>query len=175
MTRQAEAGFTLVEVLVSLALFAMIATAGVAVLDQVLRTQRLTEGRLDRLAGMQRMMHLVARDLSEATPGSLSGDAATVTLGRGADGVTVTYALSEGRMTRAVARGRGEARAQVLLPDVASIGWQYLDGSGAWRAAWPGAEAPARADLRAVAMTVTLPRGVGDLRRVVAVPRAIAP
>ena len=48
--RDPTAGFSLVEVLVALAIFALIGVAGFSMLDQVLRTQRLTEGRLERLA-----------------------------------------------------------------------------------------------------------------------------
>jgi general secretion pathway protein J len=177
MTRRPDAGFTLIEVLVSLALFAMIAGAGLSVLDQILRTQSQTDGRLDRLADLQRMMHLVVRDMSEATPGTVQGDAATITLARNAaEGrVTVTYVLEEGRMTRAVTQNRGAVTTQMLLADVAGLQWQYLDDNRAWLDAWPGTTNPDAADLHAVAMVVSLPPGEGDLRRIVAVPRAGKP
>ncbi len=169
MTRARDTGFTLIEVLVSLALFAMIAGAGLSVLDQILRTQSRTDGRLDRLAALQRMMHLVARDLSESTPGTLQGDATTLTLARSA--ITVTYALTEGRMVRQVARNRADAIAQPLLADVANLRWQFLDPSGTWQDTWPPGDDDVA--LHAVAMTVTL--DAGELRRVVAVPRAGPP
>jgi general secretion pathway protein J len=177
MTRRADAGFTLIEVLVSLALFAMIAGAGLSVLDQILRTQVQTDGRLERLASLQRMMHLVTRDMSEATPGTVQGDTATITLARNAESgaVTVTYALTGGQMTRAVTRNRVATTAQALLDDVAGLRWQYLDPNGIWQDAWPGATGPDAADLRAVAMLVSLPPGAGDLRRIVAVPRTNRP
>ncbi len=167
MTRTKDAGFTLIEVLVSLALFALIAGAGLSVLDQILRTQNLTDGRLERLASLQRMMTLVARDLSEAVPGSVQGDGATITLGR-AGGITVTYALTDAQMTRAIAQNRGGATAQTLLTGVTALQWQYL-GDGTWQNTPP----QDAADLRAVAMVVSLPPG--DLRRIVAVPRLSAP
>jgi general secretion pathway protein J len=165
MTRARDAGFTLIEILMSLALFAMIAAAGLSVLDQILRTQTQTDGRLERLAGLQRMMHLVARDLSEATPGSVQGDITTITLARG--GHSVTYLLEDGAMTRAVSQGPGEISTQHLLADVIGLRWQYLDLTGNWQ----GASPQNAADVLAVAMLVSLPPGMGDLRRVVAVPR----
>ncbi|MGL5010856.1 MAG: type II secretion system protein GspJ [Paracoccaceae bacterium] len=173
MTRKGDAGFTLIEVLVSLALFALIAGAGLSVLDQVLRTQAQTEGRLERLAGLQRMMHLVTRDMSEAMPGTVVGDAGAITLGRSAEAglVMVRYGLVDGQLTREVAPGRGDAVTQALLPDVAGLRWQYLDESGAWLDSWPGAD---EVELLGVAAVIALP-GAGELRRVVAVPRAGGP
>jgi general secretion pathway protein J len=169
MTRARDAGFTLIEVLVSLALFAMIAAAGLSVLDQILRSQTQTDGRLERLAGLQRMMHLVARDLSEATPGSVQGDTKTIALAHGRN--AVTYMLADGAMTRAVTQGRGETSTQHLMADVVDLRWQYLDLTGDWQGAPP--QNPA--DLQAVAMVVSLPPGMGDLRRVIALPRDGAP
>lgn len=177
MTRHAEAGFTLVEVLVSLALFAIIAGAGLSVMDQILRTRSQTDGRLERLASLQRMMHLVTRDFSEAAPGTVRGDAATTTLGRQSetDHVTVTYSLVEGEMMRQVAQSRGGTVTQAMLTEVTGLRWQYLDEAGTWQDAWPNRPDPDAADLHAVAMVVTLQPGAGELRRIVAVPRAGPP
>ena len=174
MKRQAQAGFTLIEVLVSLALFALIAGAGLSVLDQVLRAQAQTEARLERLGALQRMMHLVRRDLSESTAGSVRGDSAQMSLGRAADagGVTISYGMEEGQMARRVAPG--DAR-QVLLSDVAALRWQYLDGSGGWNDGWPVANVAGPPDLRAVAMTLALTTTGEELRRVVAVPQTLRP
>jgi general secretion pathway protein J len=175
MSRHAEAGVTLIEVLVSLALFALIAGAGVAVLDQVLRAQVQTEARLDRLASLQRMMHLVRRDLSDVRPASVQGDAGAITLQRPAETglVQVRYGTGGTQMTRAV----GAQAPQVLVQDVAALQWQYLDAGGVWHDDWPQPPAVQSGTprLRAVAMTLTLQAGGQSLRRVVAVPRETAP
>ena len=47
--RDTEAGLTLVEVLVALALFSLIGLAGFTMLDNILRVQSGTQGRLERL------------------------------------------------------------------------------------------------------------------------------
>ena len=52
--------------LVALVLFALIGGAGLAVLDQA-----RTDGRLERLADVQRAMHLLTLDFMQATGGSL--------------------------------------------------------------------------------------------------------
>lgn len=174
MKRQAQAGFTLIEVLVSLALFALIAGAGLSVLDQVLRAQAQTEARLERLGALQRMMHLVRRDLSESTAGTVQGDGSRVTLARTAvaGGVTVSYALDGAQLARRVVPGDA---VQVLLADVAALRWQYLDGAGAWHDGWPVANVEGPPDLRAVAMTLALAKTGEELRRVVAVPQTLRP
>jgi general secretion pathway protein J len=179
MMRKIDAGVTLIEVLVSLALFALIAGAGFSVLDQVLRAQSLTEVRLARLTEMQRMMHLVLRDFSESLPGSVQGDDAGVSASRTAAGqgqVTVTYALNAGTLSRTVSLGQNDGVDQLLLSDVATLRWQFLDGRGQWQDRWPSPETPQTADLRAVALTVSLlPPGQGELHRLIAVPRKAAP
>jgi general secretion pathway protein J len=179
MTRRADAGFTLIEVLVALALFAMIAGAGLSVLDQVLRTQRSTETRLAYLGDLQRVMHLLTLDLSQAAIGSVTGGEQGLTLDRnGADGaLRVTYDVAGGAFARAVARNRGTDTArQPLLSDVVAAEWQFLDDRGAWTPAWPQAAGDGeRIGLRAVAITLRLARGDEQIRRVVAVPYGDVP
>lgn len=156
--RDGAAGFTLIEVLVALALFALIGGAGVSVLDQVLRTQSRTEGQLDRLAAMQRAMHLVTLDFSQAATASVVAQEGVLQVGRG--GLTVGYAVRDGVFVRNVA-----AVQQPVLPGVEAVAWTFLDGDNAWVDAWPmDAGNP-----QAIALTLTLPRGQ-EIRRVVALP-----
>jgi general secretion pathway protein J len=143
---------------VALALFAMIGGAGLSVLDQVLRTQAQTDGRLERLAELQRMMHLVTLDLSLAAPGSVRGDGTGVAVG------DVSYALADGVLRRKLG-----ATTQDLLAGAQAVDWQYLDQDRIWAGQWPPPAAAPAAELRAVALTVVLD-GDRQLRRVVAVP-----
>ena len=59
-----DAGFTLVEMLVALALFAAIGLAGFTVLDTVVRVRGGTEGRLERLGEIDRALALLTLDLT---------------------------------------------------------------------------------------------------------------
>ncbi|RVT93856.1 type II secretion system protein GspJ [Sphingomonas crocodyli] len=66
--RRGEDGFTLVELLVTLAIFAIIALASVALLSMATGTQGQALGALDRTAALRRMTALVTADLAQATP-----------------------------------------------------------------------------------------------------------
>ncbi|HEX8660368.1 MAG TPA: type II secretion system minor pseudopilin GspJ [Brevundimonas sp.] len=65
MTRRA--GFTLVEVLISLMIFAMIAAAGAAVLGVTIDNRFAVKAASDRVGDLQRMRSLMRADLGQAT------------------------------------------------------------------------------------------------------------
>ena len=164
-----EAGFTLIEVVVALALFALIAAAGAALVTTVLDTQRRTAGRLDRLADEERAMALVTRDLTEIADAPLVGTATGVAFDRHRAGgaAPVAYRVAGGRFER-VASGQP----QRLLDDVAAVRWRYYAPAAGWRDHWPGdvAEAIAWPAAVAVELDVAGPAPNGRLRRVVDLP-----
>lgn len=181
--RQPDAGFTLIEVLVALALFALISGAGFAMLDQVLRTQSRTEGRLEALAGMQRAMHLFTSDFLQARGQSFTAEPGTqgptitfrrnaADLGEGA--VRLDYLVQDGVLIRIVSRKSGPPIArQALLPGVDAADWRFYDTQAGWLADWPppgqlpGTSPP---DPRAVELRLTLAGGQA-LRRIALLPR----
>lgn len=61
-------GFTIVEVLIAVAVFAVLAGAGVLVLTRTLDTRAVVHERSDRLAELQRMRALLRADLGQAAP-----------------------------------------------------------------------------------------------------------
>jgi len=69
-----EAGFTLIELIISLALFALIAMAGLSLVEALLNIQQRTSGRLDRLAELQRAMYVLDNDLTQASAGPITGE-----------------------------------------------------------------------------------------------------
>jgi len=62
-----RAGFTLVEVMVSLLIFAMLAGAGAAVLSAVIDNRFAVKSASDRVGDLQRMRGLLRADLGQAT------------------------------------------------------------------------------------------------------------
>ena len=176
--RDREAGVTLTEVLVALVLFALIGGAGLAVLDQVLRVQARTDGRLERLAEVQRAMHLLTLDFMQATGGSLGSSDGAVAFRRsgGPGGMAVRYGLDGADLTRSVSGSSGEAR-QVVLSGVDAARWQFY----APRPAGPTPGRPTRRSRRPIRRRSSLwvrlagPGLSGELRRIALLPAEVAP
>lgn len=136
-------GFTLVEVLIAMALFALIGIAGFTLLDGVLRTQSATETRLSRLAEVQRAMLVISSDLDQVT-NSLGGSGAALSLQKtdlSGGVVNVQYDLTGTRLTRTLSGAAG-SRTQILLENVASVRWTFHRRRGDWLDAWPQPPSP---------------------------------
>ncbi len=178
--RSGDSGFTLVEVLVALALFSLIGIAGFSLLSAVVGVQSRTDGRLDQLAALQRAMHLMTVDLEQvaAAPLTIENNATTIRRFGAAGGsrpMIVRYDLDDGALRRTLSLG-GSApdQQQRLIPGVAAIKWSFFD-KGAWTDAWPPSGRDAAVSLpRAVALEIDLgPQGgglAGSLRRIVRLP-----
>ena len=143
MTRRA--GFTLVEVLVALAIFAMIASAGVGLLSFAIDNRLAVREASERTAAFQRTRALMRADLGQAAPRRVRGadgapEAAFELGGEPLFAVTrrgwinpgeaqrasmqrVDYRLIDGRLERRVRErldGARPAEPQVLLENVES-------------------------------------------------------
>jgi general secretion pathway protein J len=166
-----EEGFTLLELIISLGLFALIAVAGLTLLNSVMTTQERTEGRLDRTAAIQRTMFVLQSDLDQITRGAVSGGGSNVAFTRVAAGmggtpVPLRYAATGGVLVRAA------PQPQLLLTGVGGVRWRFLDGQR-WVDRWPPNEQRKDEWPRAVQVEMQLAgeRGPqGTLRRVVALP-----
>ncbi|WP_082467305.1 type II secretion system protein GspJ [Sphingomonas sp. Leaf25] len=164
-----QAGFTLLELMISLGLFALIAVAGLTLVDSVIGVDGRTEARLDRVADLQRAMVVISSDLDQIAPGPLAGDAAGVRFARAAPGfggpaVPVAYRVVGGRLERIVG-----GRPQQVLDQVTGARWRYFDGG--WLPAWPPAPDRSGEWPRAVVVELQLGgTGGGVLRRIVTLP-----
>lgn len=163
--RRGDAGLTLVEVLVSLAIFAVIGVAGLAILNTVARTGERTEGRLDRLAEIDRAFLVIRRDLMQIAPAAVTlGDSAFAFRRLAADGaVPVTFLVEDTTLTRRIGQAAaGDAVDQTLLSGTASIRWRLLDGARAWHTVWPPLNAEAAGRPLAAEMTLEVWRAGAD-------------
>ncbi len=175
-----ENGFTLIEMMVALFIFAMLAAAGVSLLTFSVRAQAAAAQRLDSVANDQRMASLLASDLAQALP-RISRDTtgANQPAFSGTNGVGVApvlryvrggwsnptgterasiqrveIALDQGRLERRtypMVDGSVPGTPMVLAERVESVQLRYRD-KGVWTPAWDN---PAPASLpRAVELIV---------------------
>ncbi|SEH19095.1 general secretion pathway protein J [Sphingopyxis sp. YR583] len=170
-----QRGFTLVEMLVALSIFAAIAAMGVGLLRSSVDTQDAVQERLKAMGGVNRLRAVMANDLAQAVQRSTRGPAgeavpafvgspngfAFVHGGAGsADGgprpavERVGYALVGAEWRRAIqpmldgtALGEGDR----LVADVAGVAVRYRDDKGNWGESWnsePGDRLPRAVEVR---------------------------
>jgi general secretion pathway protein J len=178
--RSAEHGFTLVELMVALLIFGMIAGAGVSILNFSIRAQAASTTKLAEVADQRRMASLLTSDLVQAIP-RISRDTAglPVRAFSGTNGVgalpmlryvrsgwtnpgadprasiqRVEIALVAGRLERRaypMADGAPAGAPQILASNVESVRLRYRD-RGPWSEVWTATTFDALP--RAIEMTV---------------------
>lgn len=155
-TRAGDAGLSLIEVLVSLAIFAIIGVAGLAILNTVALTGERTEGRLERLAEIDRAFLIVRRDLAQIAPVNVMLDADGLAFRRTArsSNIAVTLLVKDMTFTRQVGEAATTAVDQKLLSGTSSARWRLLDGSRVWHRVWPPAGGAAEARPHAAELTI---------------------
>ncbi len=159
--RDPEAGVTLIEMLVAVAICALIGLAGFGMLDTILRVNDRAEGDLNRYADLDRAFLVLGRDLIAAEASALSLEDGILRL-RAPDGRTLQYNLEDAALQRHV--GASEV-SQRLVSGVQGATWRVLDTSGAWRPDWqqgpPDAPRPRGVELH---LDLSAPRA-GSVRR----------
>ena len=155
-------GFTLLELLVALSIFAIVAVLAYGGLGSVLDQRILTEESAERLAQLQKTYLIVQRDIEQLVPRAIRdefGDdraaingATRFELTRGgwrnplnnprSNLQRVGYALEEQQLVRyswlVLDRAQdSEIREQVLVGQITAMRMRYLDGGDAWQEQWP--------------------------------------
>lgn len=168
--RPDEAGFTLIELMISLALFALIAVAGLALVDSILGVQGRTAQRLDGQAAMARAMYVLTGDVDQIARGRIVSNGRELIFTRAAPGlggapIEVRWIRDGDTLVR-----RAGSAVQPVLPGVTGLTARFWDAGG-WQPAWPPGGGDARGEEwpRAVELTIAL-GDRGTLRRVVALP-----
>lgn len=172
-----QAGFTLVEVLVSLAIFAILAVAGLGLVEGVLSVEERTRGRLEGVAAVQRAFLVFSRDIEGMDASALAYADGVLTaralpsLARPAP-PPVRYGAGDGAFVRTLA-----GREQTLVRGVERIDWRFFLSGVGWQPALPvrapaqpGVSTPPPLIPRAVEVTLTLADGAGTIRRVARLP-----
>lgn len=173
-----ESGFTLIEVLVSLVIFAVLSVLAYGVLDQTLANAKMLSERMDRLQAVQRTMRVLNEDFVQLAPrpirqelgedysaalltGSESGFAMELTRG----GWSNPLAMPRGTLQRAAYRIEedkliryhwnvldrtldNEIIGVELLDGVESIAFRFMQDNGEWSDQWPARGATGQLGLR---------------------------
>lgn len=129
-TEGRDAGFTLIEVMISLLIFGLLAAAGVALLSFSARAQRLTDAKLADVSARNRLSSILTADLAQAAPRATRGSGGeTLPPFAGESGSGAAPPL---RLVRAGwSNLDGAAR-----PDVQKVEYAVIDGAFA-RIAYP--------------------------------------
>lgn len=189
-------GFTLLELLVAIALFSVLAALVWGSLDGLSRNSMQLDQAAQRLAQVQRGLDLLVRDLRQALPRpvrdgngralpALAGERSQLELTRGGHGNAL--ALPRSTLERAAWRSRErrlerlhwpvldrvaaiQPRVDVLLDGVDSLDLRYHDANGGMHDAWPPPRSGDAALLpRAVELRLHL-ADLGELVRLVELP-----
>jgi general secretion pathway protein J len=189
-------GFTLLELLVAIGLFSVLAVLVWGSLDGLARTSTQLQQATSRLAAVQRALDLLVRDLRQAAPRpvrdgngrtlpALAGEGTRLELTRAGHGNALAQPRStleragwrqrEGRLERlhwpVLDRAGGtRARVDVLLDGVEALHVRYRDADGREHDRWPPARAAdGNALPRAVELRLRL-EDMGELVRLVELP-----
>jgi len=164
--------FTLIEVLVSLAIFAIMATLAYGALSQTLVSAEMLNARMDRLQAIQRTIRLLSEDLQQLSPRPIrdelgdgigpaldtdfqSGFALELTHGGWSNPIVLprgtlqrsAYRIEEDELIRYhwMVLDRtlaNEPVSVVLLDGVESILFRFLQANGEWTEQWPPSNRP---------------------------------
>lgn len=179
MTRNVRSGFTLIEVLVALAIFGVMTALAYAALGSSLSNADFLSERMDRLQAVQRAVRHLSSDLMQTAPRPVRqplGDTSSPALFTSLSGnfaLELTHGgwgnpagLPRGTLQRSAYRLEedelvryhwtvldqtfsNEPVAVVLLDNVDSLLFRYLADNGEWSEVWPPQGQPGAGDPRA--------------------------
>lgn len=138
-----QAGFTLIELVIAIAIFALLGLASWTLFDGVVRTQQGTMTHERELRSLQRAVAVIERDLLHVTEQPIVLGQTQLQLQRSnwrnpldqsrSERQALTYRLDSGVLWRE-SRGEGTlvVQRQMLLDDVRHLSWRLFDDQAGW-------------------------------------------
>lgn len=175
-----QTGFTLLELVIALAIFALLGLASWRLFDGVVRVQQGTTAHEREFRSLQRAVAVIERDLMHVTEQPIVLRRTLLQLQRSqwrnpldqprSERQALTYRLDKGALWRE-SQGEGTQiqQRQKLLEDVRALSWRLYDSQYGWLKEWPAGQ-----DVKAP-MAVELQVSVGRfeaIRRVLLLPGA---
>ncbi len=166
------AAFTLIELMVAMAIFAVLSALAYGVLNQTLLNSEILSDRMDRLRAIQKTVRLISDDFMQLVPRPVRADfgegfsAALTTNLQSVYAIELTrggwsnlIVLPRGTLQRAAYRLEeneliryhwnvldrtlsNEPSAVALIDEVDSIVFRFLQTNGEWTDTWPPANSP---------------------------------
>lgn len=166
--RKKQTGFTLVEILIALAIFAIIGIAAATCLHQMIyyRNRLTSQAGEWRMLAITRLLmqkdisntiHLDDQDLGAPLLPLFSGQSTDLTLTRWNHAQTawikdmplfigVKYSLADGDLQRTIMLPGGKNFSSVIAQDISSIKWHYLDNNQQWQSSWQSTSSTTNTD-----------------------------
>ncbi|CAD5109762.1 type II secretion system minor pseudopilin GspJ [Zestomonas carbonaria] len=170
-------GFTLLELLIAIAIFAVLALATYRMLDSVLRSDEATRVQEQRLRELTRALAVFERDLLQVTARPVRdgyGESRPALVGQSGDSTTLEFTRTGWRNPTGQRRSRvqrvrwqlsgeqwqrrywlvldqaqdSQPQAQQVLDGVTRFAVRYLDEEGRWLDGWPDSDGENEDDLR---------------------------
>ena len=143
-------GFTLLELVIAMAIFAVLGLASWTLFDGVVRVQQGTTAHEREFRALQRAVAVIERDLLHITEQPVVLTQALLQWQRSnwrnpldqsrSERQALTYRLDNGALWRE-SQGEGApiVQRQKLLDDVRDLNWRLYDAQSGWRSDWPAA------------------------------------
>ncbi|WLH63435.1 type II secretion system protein GspJ [Pseudomonas sp. FP2300] len=173
-----QSGFTLLELVIAIAIFALLGLASWRLFDSVVRTQQGTGQHEREVRVLQRAVGVIERDVWQVVAGSIGLASGRLQLQRShwanpldqprSERQTVNYRL-EGAVLWRDSRGEGpvSVQQQKLLEDVRSLSWRVFDAQRGWHGETVRGNAP-------LALELVISTGrFQQIRRVLLLPGAL--
>lgn len=169
--RDPQAGITLVEMLVALVIFALIGLASFTTIEAILQVRDRTDGRLERIAQLDRALMVFARDFTAADPKGVRLQEGALSIRDATGDHLRSYRAQENVLRRETGTPQEPVKlAQDLFAPVQDVSFRVLAMDRTWHDIWPSEDQPDQA--RAVEMSIQI-GAARQVRRLVALPGAL--